>query len=275
MAEGSNRCRRTAAATTADHGRRLRNPPSALRRGAATSLRQPKFRKPVKVVPRSFSEPVLRTVPFCAEEIKQSLGGDTGIGRSAFLLPRFRTCFEAPSPLPRLDSRLLFDVSNCCRNDDDDLKEGAKVVVSVAVEGSPGPVRAMVRMGSSVEEAIAAVVDKYIREGRTPFLDREAAASFQLHHSHFSLQSLGKSDKISEVGGRNFYLRTSSRSSSFHFASEGSDQTSQSSSIEVANGSSSVVVPSHFFVAFVVKKMQKIGRRTRKLWNLVAGIACL
>ncbi|CAL9043717.1 uncharacterized protein At4g22758-like isoform X2 [Musa acuminata AAA Group] len=262
MAERSNRCPRTAAATTVDHGGRPRNPPSALRRGAATPLRRPKFRKPVKVVPRSFSEPVLRTVPFCAEEIKQSLGGDFGIGRSAFLLPRFRTCFEAPSPLPRLDSRLSFD-------------EGAKVVVSVTVEGSPGPVRAMVRTGASVEEAIAAVVDKYSREGRTPFLGREAAASFQLHHSHFSLQSLSKSDKISEVGGRNFYLRTSSRSSSFHFAGEASDLTSQSSSIELANGSSSVVVPSHSFVSFVMKKMQKIGRRTRKLWNLVAGIACL
>ncbi|RRT80160.1 hypothetical protein B296_00010921 [Ensete ventricosum] len=210
MAERGNRCPRTAAATTAGHGSRPLNPPSALRRGAATPLRGPKFRKPVKVVPRSFSEPVLRTVPFCAEEIKQSLGGDIGIGRSAFLLPRFQACFEAPSPLPRLASRLLFDVSNCwfvvllwvdiiiclfsfllfkSRNDDDDLKEGAKVVVSVTVEGSPGPVRAMVRMGGSVEEAITAVVDKYGREGRTPFLDREAAASFQLHHSHFSLQS--------------------------------------------------------------------------------------
>lgn len=91
----------------------------------------------------------------------------------------------------------------------------------------------------------------------------------------FVLAGLSKSDKISEVGGRNFYLRTSSRSSSFHFAGEGSDLTSQSSSIELATGSSSVVVPSHSFVSFVVKKMQKIGRRTRKLWNLVAGIACL
>lgn len=70
------------------------------------------------------------------------------------------------------------------------LQERAKVVVSVTVEGSPGPVRAMVRMGASVEEAIAAVVDKYSSEGRSPLLDRQAADSFQLHHSHFSLQSM-------------------------------------------------------------------------------------
>nr|CAB3481913.1 unnamed protein product [Digitaria exilis] len=65
----------------------------------------------------------------------------------------------------------------------------AKVVVSVTVEGSVGPVKAMVRLGASVGEAIAAVVERYAREGRRPHLDPAAADSFQLHHSHFSLQS--------------------------------------------------------------------------------------
>jgi hypothetical protein len=65
----------------------------------------------------------------------------------------------------------------------------AKVVVSVTVEGSVGPVKAMVRLGASVGEAIAAVVERYAREGRSPRLDPAAAESFQLHHSHFSLQS--------------------------------------------------------------------------------------
>lgn len=71
-----------------------------------------------------------------------------------------------------------------------DFQEGAKMVVSVTVEGSPGPVRAIVRMGASVEEAIALVVDRYSREGRTPLLDRRSAGSFQLHYSHFNLQSM-------------------------------------------------------------------------------------
>jgi len=65
----------------------------------------------------------------------------------------------------------------------------AKVVVSVTVEGSVGPVKAMVRLGASVGEAIAAVLERYAREGRSPRLDPAAAQSFQLHHSHFSLQS--------------------------------------------------------------------------------------
>ena len=63
------------------------------------------------------------------------------------------------------------------------------MVVSVTVEGSVGPVKAMVRLGASVGEAIAAVVERYAREGRSPRLDPAAAESFQLHHSHFSLQS--------------------------------------------------------------------------------------
>jgi hypothetical protein len=65
----------------------------------------------------------------------------------------------------------------------------AKVVVSATVEGSPGPVKAMVRLGSSIREAIAAVVERYDREGRSPQLDPASADSFQLHHSHFCLNS--------------------------------------------------------------------------------------
>lgn len=68
-------------------------------------------------------------------------------------------------------------------------KKDAKVVLNVSVEGSPGPVRAMVKLGSTVEETIKLVVDKYSKEGRTPKLLKEEAPSFELHHSYFSLQS--------------------------------------------------------------------------------------
>ena len=73
----------------------------------------------------------------------------------------------------------------------------AKVVVNVTVEGSPGPVRTMVKLGSSVDETIRLVVGKYSEEGRTPKLDPNATSSFQLHDSYFSLQSNVKSSKIS------------------------------------------------------------------------------
>lgn len=67
-------------------------------------------------------------------------------------------------------------------------RKEAKVVVSVTVEGSPGPVRTMVKLGSSVDDTIKVVVNKYSEEGRTPKIDPKAAASFQLYDSHFSLQ---------------------------------------------------------------------------------------
>lgn len=67
-------------------------------------------------------------------------------------------------------------------------RKDAKVVVNVTVEGSPGPVRTLVKLGASVEDTIKLVVDKYSDEGRTPKLHRDAASSFELHHSYFSLK---------------------------------------------------------------------------------------
>lgn len=47
----------------------------------------------------------------------------------------------------------------------------------------------MVKLGSSVEETIKLVIDKYGEEGRTPRLDKNAMSIFELHNSYFSLQS--------------------------------------------------------------------------------------
>nr|CAB3479748.1 unnamed protein product [Digitaria exilis] len=99
-------------------------------------------------------------------------------------LERPHTCFDvfAPeSPFGRSPSAAALTNPS--------PREEAKVVVSVTVEGSVGPVKAMVRLSASVGEAIAAVVERYAREGRRPRLDPAAAETFQLHHSHFSLQS--------------------------------------------------------------------------------------
>ena len=71
-------------------------------------------------------------------------------------------------------------------------KKDAKVVLNVTVEGSTGPIKTMVKLGSSVEETINNIVDKYNEEGRNPKLDKDAASSLELHHSYFSLQSKQK-----------------------------------------------------------------------------------
>ncbi|KAL0688074.1 hypothetical protein Bca4012_087751 [Brassica carinata] len=65
-------------------------------------------------------------------------------------------------------------------------RETRKVVINVAVEGSPGPVRTMVKLSCNVEETIKLVLENYRKEGRTPKLNQGAA--FELHQSHFSIQ---------------------------------------------------------------------------------------
>ncbi|KAL8200856.1 hypothetical protein R6Q57_012195 [Mikania cordata] len=85
----------------------------------------------------------------------------------------------------------------------------AKVVIKVMVEGSVGPIRTLVKLGSSVDETIKLVMNKYNAERRSPRLDQDGMTSFELHHSYFSLQCLDKSNMIGDIGSRSFYMRKS------------------------------------------------------------------
>ncbi|XP_044487423.1 uncharacterized protein At4g22758-like [Mangifera indica] len=131
-------------------------------------------------------------------------------------------------------------------------KDG-KVIVKVTVEGSPGPIRAMVKLGSRVDETIKLVVDKYNEEGRTPKLSREEASSFELHHSYFSLQSLNKSELLGDVGSRTFYLR---RSSSNH----------SSANSEIVQGMKAASPPLSSLLSSLIGKIVSI---VRKLWMVM------
>ncbi|KAK9277201.1 hypothetical protein L1049_006740 [Liquidambar formosana] len=181
--------------------------------------------------------------------------------RSLFFGLLVRTCFRLPASFLSQSPR-----------SHEEYKKDSKVVVNVTVEGSPGPVRTMVRLGSSVDETIRLVVDRYSKEGRSPKLDHEAASSFELHHSYFSLQSLNKADAIGDVGSRSFYLRKSgSGRSSNGGDGQGGASTSYISEI-VAVGASSPPPISHplfFCPAFIARKISKIVRRARKLWKVL------
>lgn len=139
-----------------------------------------------------------------------------------------------------------------------------KVVINVTVEGSPGPIRTMVKLGSNVEEITKLVVNKYNEEGRTPHLDKDAFSSYELHHSYFSLQGLSKSELIADVGSRSFYLRR--RSSSYCACSEDTDKTSPSASPSAS--------PLPFLPTFVNRKFRKVMRRTRKVWKFFGCMPC-
>lgn len=135
----------------------------------------------------------------------------------------------------------------------------AKVVVNVTIEGSTGPVRTMVKLGSTVEDTISHVVDKYREEGRSPKIDSNVPSSFQLYLSYFSLQGLDKSEVIGNVNSRSFYLRMSN--------GESSTLNSSESDHDLANRSSAN--PQILLPSFVSRKINKIVRRAHRLWNIL------
>ncbi|XWS38491.1 hypothetical protein CRYUN_Cryun19dG0135700 [Craigia yunnanensis] len=140
----------------------------------------------------------------------------------------------------------------------------AKVVINVSVEGSPGPVRTMVKLGSSVEETIKLVIDKYAEEGRTPKFD--CNSGLELHHSYFSLQSLNKSQLIGDAGSRSFYLR---KNSSGHSSNGASNSFVSEIAPAGANSPPAVPPPTYLFPAFIARKLSKIIRRTCRLWKVL------
>ncbi|XP_010433756.1 PREDICTED: uncharacterized protein At4g22758-like [Camelina sativa] len=127
-------------------------------------------------------------------------------------------------------------------------REAAKVMISVSVEGSPGPVRTLVKLSCNVEEVIKMVVEKYGKEGRTPKLDRDL--TFELHQSHFSIQCLEKTEVIGEIGSRSFYMR----------------KREPENRITVRR---SLPSSSNLIESFIAQKIGRIVRRTRKIWNML------
>ncbi|CAH8318629.1 unnamed protein product [Eruca vesicaria subsp. sativa] len=166
-------------------------------------------------------------------------------------LPRIRSEVMASSPSLLGLSSLT---SPFPTNQEENKREATKVVINVAVEGSPGPVRTMVKLSCNVEETIKLVVEKYCEEGRTPKLDKGAA--YELHQSHFSIQCLEKREIIGEIGSRSFYLRKGANETGVSFAG-------------ISPARTSFIPSSHIIESCIAQIIGKILRRTRKLWNIL------
>ncbi|GMJ06159.1 hypothetical protein HRI_004285100 [Hibiscus trionum] len=233
---------------------RLRTPPPHRR-----SLK--KSSKYGTILKRCASEPCLWS---SSTEDQQTRSGFLGSETEGGPLFRPRTCTDVFASSPSLSGlcspssspRLGFEFGMHGYNKD------AKVVINVSVEGSPGPVRTMVKLGSSVDDTIKLVVDKYVEEGRTPKLD--SSSGLELHHSYFSLQSLDKSISIGDAGSRSFYLR---KNSSGH-SSSGASFVSE---INPPRPNSPPAVPHPAFLVpgFLARKLSKIMRRTHRLWKVL------
>ncbi|XP_030469314.2 uncharacterized protein At4g22758-like [Syzygium oleosum] len=214
---------------------------------------------------RSSSEPRLGRFGSVEDGVGRSISRRSNRGGS---VSRHETCTDvnaaAPAAAASSSSSSLLGMTSPPPNYEGP-KGDAKVVVNVTVEGSPGPIRAMVRLGSSVEDTIRLVMDRYGREGRAPKLlpHHAAPASFELHPSHFSLHGLDKSELIGDVGSRSFYLR---RSSNGHGAGE--DSASLVPEVVSAKSTPPSIPPSLLLApTFVARRIGKIIRRTPKLWR--------
>ncbi|KAJ8449353.1 hypothetical protein Cgig2_002485 [Carnegiea gigantea] len=153
----------------------------------------PRQPKPLRILRKCYSEPVL--FPASGGSCRSS---NSSKGRYFFRLNTIdNSLISSPSDL----------IASPLSRTNVGYEKDAKVLITVTVEGSPGPIRTLVQLGTSVEDTIKLVIQKYMEQGRTPWLPNDASSAFDLHVSYFSLQCLDRSNAIGETGSRSFYLR--------------------------------------------------------------------
>ncbi|XP_010557386.1 PREDICTED: uncharacterized protein At4g22758-like [Tarenaya hassleriana] len=81
-----------------------------------------------------------------------------------------------------------------------------KLLLNVTVQGSAGAVQIIMLPDATVGDLISASVRQYVKEGRRPFLPASEPSRFDLHYSQFSLESIGRDEKLISLGSRNFFL---------------------------------------------------------------------
>ncbi|CAA7056739.1 unnamed protein product [Microthlaspi erraticum] len=81
-----------------------------------------------------------------------------------------------------------------------------KLLLNVTVQGSLGAVQIIISPESTVNDLIDAAIRLYVKEARRPFLPESDPSRFDLHYSQFSLESIGRDQKLISLGSRNFFL---------------------------------------------------------------------
>lgn len=89
------------------------------------------------------------------------------------------------------------------------------------------------------------------------------------------LTGLNKNDKIGDLGGRNFYLHKNDSSNGLYLQSEEPDANSSGSDISQNSIRQPSGTPYHYQVfTIVIKKLDKIGRRTKRIWRFITCNNC-
>ncbi|KAL1190843.1 hypothetical protein V5N11_005862 [Cardamine amara subsp. amara] len=205
--------------------------------------------KSYKILGRSFSEPNLHRSSASEDEDHRHCSTpmiDLPAEESEQIIYLSKIRSEVFASAPSLSGFSSLSSSSFPINQQVYKREATKVVINVSVEGTPGPVRTLVKLSCNVEETIKIVVEKYLKEGRTPKLDKDLV--FELYQSHFSIQCLEKTEVIGEIGSRSFYMRKR----------EPVRRSVQSSS--------------NLIESFMAQKIGRIVRRTRKIWNILVCV---
>ncbi|KAL9246786.1 hypothetical protein vseg_020279 [Gypsophila vaccaria] len=241
---------------------RLWSPRRGVKRTDTQPRRMRPTPKPVEIFHKSYSEPNIGVVG------SRSFGSDEGewFCRVNNTLDDITMCthhdhgFEIiTSPFPQFNGG---------------YRKDAKVMITVTVEGSPGPVKALIKLGANVEDTIKLVLQKYNDEGRCPRLDKDAASFFDLYVSYFSLQSLDRACEIGDVGTRSFYLRKSREKSHVSNMLEVSTSSLTSPSkyehVQSRPSPSKLPIsPAVVFTPFIARKTNKFVRRVHRLFILL------
>ncbi|KAK6921644.1 hypothetical protein RJ641_012151 [Dillenia turbinata] len=83
--------------------------------------------------------------------------------------------------------------------------KGNRLLISVTVLGSAGPIRFIVNEEELVAAVIVTALKSYAREGRLPVLGTDLN-NFLLYCSYASTEALSPWETIGSYGGRNFML---------------------------------------------------------------------
>ncbi|XP_010055546.2 uncharacterized protein At4g22758 [Eucalyptus grandis] len=249
-------------AAAASGGRRRRPPQPSPRRAHAARRTPFKRSEPARRLRRCYSEPALWS---SAEDLVGDGGGGPPGDLRQSASSNDGTLFSPLSCTDVLASSYSL-MGSASPGRLEGYNKEAKVVVNVTIEGSPGPIRMMAKLGSSVEDTIKLVMKKYKEEGRMPKIDCDQLTGFELHHSYFSLQSLDKSELLGDVGSRSFYLRRAAAglSNNGFSASFVSDKA-----VPVRTVSPPSPPPMFLFTTFIARKLAKIMRRAHKLWRII------
>lgn len=161
--------------------------------------------------------------------------------------------FHRPPSFPRL-SLPPTPLSSFYEPSEKSFPEEDRILVNITVEGSTGPIRVIVRKRDTVSDLIKVTIDNYAKEGRHPVLDSDTNM-FELHVSNFSMESLNRSVPVGELGTRTFFLRQE-----IHGVA---DQPVLFTS-----------TPGPFFLSFIIARLKKIRRKTRKFWKILDCMVC-